>query len=171
MTNLEPNESLEIVVWEDKYATGISLIDSQHHKLVKLTNQLYLACRKDSDALNTAFKDAMSQMVQYVRFHFNVESKLLEVIGYPEYKSHKKMHDDLIKKILDAVKDFNDGKKFVANQFVRTLKDWVFSHIAVYDKQYSFYILDLLKRGLITEAEIKRFEKSAADSVALNENN
>jgi len=167
MTNQDPDNSLEIVVWEDKYATGISLIDSQHRQLVKLTNQLYLACRKANAELDTAFKDAMSQMVQYVRFHFDVESKLLEAIGYPDFKNHKKMHDNLVKKILDAVNDYQEGKKFVANNFVRTLKEWVFSHIAVYDKQYSFYILDLLKKGIITEADIKRVEKTASDSVAV----
>jgi len=168
MTNQDSNNPLEIVVWDDKYATGVSLIDSQHRQLVKLTNQLYLACRSSNDKLDTAFKEAMSKMVQYVRYHFNVESKLLETIGYPEYKNHKKMHDDLVKKILDSVNDYHEGKKFVANHFVRTLKDWVFSHIAVYDKQYSFYILDLLKKGMITEEQIKTIEKTAADSEASN---
>jgi len=145
----------EIVVWCDKYATGIEQIDEQHHHLVNLTNQLYAACFAKEDVLKTVFKDAMSRMVEYVRFHFDAELKLLQAIEYPDYQNHKKMHDALIVKILEAAKGYDEGKKFVPNNFVRTLVDWVFSHIAVYDKRYSAYTMDRLKNGMLTLEKLK----------------
>jgi len=145
----------EIVVWCDKYATGIPQIDEQHHHLVNLTNQLYAACFAKEDVLHSTFKDAMSRMVEYVRFHFDAESKLLHEIKYPDYPEHKKMHDTLINKILEAAKSYDGGKKFVPNNFVRTLVDWVFSHIAVYDKRYSAYAMDRLKNGFLTLEQLK----------------
>jgi hemerythrin len=39
------------------------------------------------------------------------------------------------------------GKMFVPNTFVRFLKDWILTHIAVSDKKYSTYIFDLKKQG------------------------
>jgi hemerythrin len=155
-------KSSEIVIWEDKYVTGIELIDNQHHQLVNLTNELYIACLAGEDVLNTVFKDAMSRMVEYVRFHFSAELKLLNAINYPDYQNHKKMHDNLIHDILDAAKDFNDGKKFVPNNFVRTLKDWVFGHIAVYDKLYSAYVSEQIRKGILTEKELKEVESSVS---------
>jgi len=152
----------EIVVWSDKYATGIETLDNQHHELVDLTNQLYIACLAGDDVLNTVFKDAMSRMVEYVRFHFSAELKLLKAIDYPDYNNHKKMHDDLIKEILLAAKDFDDGMKFVPNNFVRTLKDWVFGHIAVYDKLYRAYVTEQIKNGALTEKELKKIELSVS---------
>ena len=145
----------EIVIWSDKYATGIEQIDVQHRQLVILTNQLYAACFAKDDVLQTAFKAAMSRMVEYVRFHFEDELKLLNAIGYPDYQSHKKMHDTLINKILEASKSYGEGKKFVPNNFVRTLVDWVFSHIAVYDKRYSAYIMERIKNGLLSPEKLK----------------
>jgi hemerythrin len=153
-------KNTEIVIWEDKYATGIELIDNQHKQLVELTNQLYLACLAGDEVTSTVFKDAMSRMVEYVRFHFSAELKLLNAINYPDYHNHKKMHDDLVHEILDAAKDYSGGKKFVANNFVRTLKDWIFGHIAVYDKIYAAYVADERRKGLITDKMLREIELS-----------
>jgi len=152
----------EIVVWNEKYATGIGIIDKQHLQLVKLTNELYRACVARNDTLQKAFKEAMSRMVDYVKFHFTAENKLLEAIEYPDWENHKKMHDTLIKKILDTVNEYNQGKLFVPNNFVRSLVDWVFSHIAFYDKQYSYFAAEKIKSGELTKERLKEIEKSIA---------
>jgi len=151
---------LEIVIWDSKYITGIKVIDSQHHQLIDLANELYNACIAKGDSLDTAFKDAMHKLVNYVHFHFDAELKLFNAIGYPERHNHKKMHDDLIKDILAAVKDYNEGKKFVPNHFVRTLRDWILSHIAIHDQLYSVYIHEQIKRGKLTEEALKEIEQS-----------
>ena len=141
---------IEFVKWEDKYVTGIKLIDSQHRELVILANQLYQACCGGNEEVGTVFKDSMSRMVEYVRFHFGAEQSLLERINFPYHREHKAKHDALVKKILAAAMDYNEGKKFVPNQFVRTLKDWVFGHIAVEDKIYAAYAREQTKKGLLT---------------------
>jgi len=148
-------ENTEIVSWSDKYATGIELIDSQHHQLVDLTNELYRACLSGGDERLTVFKEAMSRMVDYVRFHFTAESKLLDAIKYPDYINHKKMHNDLVEEILTASNTYDDGRKFVPNKFVRTLRDWVFGHIAVYDKEYAAFVAEQKKKGILTDQLLK----------------
>jgi len=153
--NIVTPENEEIVTWSDKYATGIELIDSQHHQLVDLTNELYRACLSGGDERLSVFKDAMSRMVEYVRFHFTAELKLLAAIKYPDYNNHKKMHNDLVEEILAASSKYDDGKKFIPNIFVRTLKDWVFGHIAVYDKIYAAYVEEQKRNGMLTEKMLK----------------
>jgi len=154
----------ETVVWDEKYATGIGLIDAQHKQLIVLTNQLYNACFADEKVLEDAFKKAMHQMVEYVRFHFIAELKLLDALKFPDYNNHKKKHDQLIQDILSAVKDYNDGKKLVPNHFVRTLKDWIFSHIAIYDKEYSAYFHHQIEKGVLSEQKIKEIESTIENS-------
>ena len=144
----------EIVTWSDKFATGIEMIDEQHRQLVILTNQLYQACLAGHSTAGPVFLQAMTRMVEYVRFHFSAEQKLLERIGFPDYKDHKMQHDTMVRNILDAAKDYNEGKQFVPNAFVRTLKDWVFGHIAVYDKTYAAYVANLKSKGLISDQQI-----------------
>jgi len=159
MTNNDQQEkkhqTAEIVVWDEKYATGIEAIDGQHKQLVELTNQLYVACIAKPDVLQAVFKEAMHKMVEYVHFHFDAEINLLKSINYPQLHEHKKMHDDLIKNILEAANDYKDDKHFVPNHFVRTLKEWIFSHIAVHDKTYSFYVKEQVHNGNLSMQALK----------------
>ena len=152
--NLLNDESKDIVSWGESYATGIEQIDNQHKELVNLTNKLFHACLSGSEETDATFKAAMTEMVEYVRFHFTAELEILKRINYPDYAGHKKQHDTLVMNILEASKEYGTGKRFVAHNFVRTLKDWVFSHIAVSDKVYSTYIHEQKSKGLLTDQQI-----------------
>ena len=143
--------SMEIVTWGPKYATGIASIDKQHKDLVDLTNKLYHACLTRDENIETAFGDAVSRLVEYVRLHFTDELTLLKRINYPRYAEHKEEHDNLVRNILYSAADYEVGKKLVPNQFVRTLKDWIFGHIAVSDQIYSGYVNEQKKKGLLKE--------------------
>jgi hemerythrin len=152
--NVTEDQSLRIVFWEDKYATGIELLDAQHKKLIDITNELYRACLSRSTTLDAVFKESMSRMVEYVRFHFTAEQELLKRIGYPKAHEHKMQHDTLIRQILEAAENYGKGKKFVPNNFVRTLKEWIFGHIAVSYKIFSDYIKVQKRKGLLSDAQL-----------------
>ncbi|MDR2535907.1 MAG: bacteriohemerythrin [Treponema sp.] len=137
------------VSWEDRYAIGIQLVDEQHQELLKLTNSLYEACRQGDEKAREHFKDAIRTLVDYVKFHFTTEEQIMERINYPEFGIHKREHEAFVKKVLDGVKDFESGKTFVPNTFVRFLREWVLSHIAMSDKKYADYLLKCKKEGTL----------------------
>jgi len=141
----------DIISWGPKYATGIISIDKQHKELVDLTNELYRACLSRNENTDEIFKTALHRLVEYVRYHFSDEQTLLERIKFPNYLEHKKAHENLIKEILEASKSYGAGNKFVPNHFVRTLKDWIFSHIAVSDMIYAGYVQDQKHKGFLTD--------------------
>jgi hemerythrin len=143
-----------IITWSESYATGIKLIDDQHKELVNLTNRLYQACMTHQEEA-FAFKEAMHSMVDYVHFHFDAELKLLERINFPDFLGHKQQHDSLVRDIIEAVKDYESGKKAVPYAFVRTLKDWVFGHIAIYDKIYAAYVDDQKTKGHLNDGHLQ----------------
>ena len=145
----------EIVCWDQKYSVGIKLIDDQHRELVNLTNKLYESCMTRDTSIEAVFNDAMHRMVEYVRMHFTAENLLLERIGFPNHFEHKKLHETLVKDILAAVKSYEEGNKLIPNQFVRTLKEWVFGHIAIFDQTYALYIHEQVKKGLIKKEQLE----------------
>jgi hemerythrin len=106
-------------------------------------------------SLELAFKNTMKRMVDYVHFHFSEEIVILERIGFPQVHEHKKQHETLVKDILEAVRDYNEGNKFVPNAFVRTLKEWILGHIGIYDQIYAAFIADQKKKGLLTDKDIE----------------
>ena len=147
----ETSRIMDFIVWENKYLVGIDQIDTQHKQLFDLTNKLYDACLLGDKELQEIFKTAMGHMVEYVHFHFSAEMEFLRKIKYPDIHNHKLQHDELIKNILSAANDFKEGKTFVPNHFVRMLKDWIISHIAVYDKEYALYVKDQVRIGNMDE--------------------
>jgi hemerythrin len=140
------------IEWEERYSINIPFIDEQHKGLVHLTNVLYEGCLIGDDVARFYFMKAIRGVVDYVAKHFSAEEKMLENIHYPGLATHKNQHEEFVKKILEDVKSFQDGRKFVPNVFVRYLKDWILSHIAVEDKLYADYIFNLKRQGLLKAA-------------------
>jgi hemerythrin len=138
-----------LVEWEDRYSVGIELIDDQHKELFNLTNTLYEGCLAGDEAARSYFMETVHGTVDYVKYHFTAEEKMLEKVKYPNFAEHKKEHEGFVKKILEDVESFQGGRKFVPNVFVRYLKDWILTHIAIQDKKYAEYILNLKKQGLL----------------------
>ncbi|MDR1238808.1 MAG: bacteriohemerythrin [Treponema sp.] len=137
------------VEWEDRYSVAIPLIDDQHKHLIELTNGLYNACLAGTEAARVHFREAVHGTVDYVKFHFSAEEKILENIQFPGIAAHKNEHESFVIKVLADVRDFEAGKKFVPNIFVRYLRDWILAHIAVEDKKYADYILELKKQNRV----------------------
>lgn len=149
------NDNATLVTWTESLAIGIELIDNQHKQLLNLTNELFRACLRGGEVLDNVFKETMSRMVDYVRFHFTFEQEMLLRVKYPKYSVQKSEHDKLIMTVLEAVKSYESGKKFVPNTFVRFLKDWIVSHIGYHDKMYAAYIFDQMKKGLLSYKDLE----------------
>ena len=148
------DESVSIVSWNESLSTGIEMIDDQHKQLIALTNQLFHACTRGGDKREAVFKEVMSRMVEYVRIHFTTEQDLIQKIKYPNYAEHKSEHDNLIMRILESSRVYNDGNKNVPNDFVKSLKDWIFSHIGHSDRMYAIFFADQKKKGLLSDKDI-----------------
>jgi hemerythrin len=137
-----------IVEWDEKYCVGIPLIDEQHKTLIEHTNTLYQGCLAGSEEERASyFLKTVHSVVDYTKFHFSAEEKMLENVKYPNLAPHKKYHEEFVQRLLDDVKGFQNGQKFAPNNFVRFLRDWILSHIAVEDTRYARYIFDLKKKG------------------------
>jgi hemerythrin len=136
-----------IVEWDDRYSMNIQFIDDQHKELINLTNKLYKGCLGGDETARSYFMETVRGTVEYVKYHFSAEEKMMESIQFPGLPQHKKAHESFVKKILEDVDKFQGGKKFVPNEFVRYLKDWILTHIAIEDKKYSDYIVERKKKG------------------------
>jgi hemerythrin len=135
------------VEWEARYSVGIPTVDEQHKELLRLTNELYNACLRGDEAARERFKEVIKSTVNYVSFHFSSEEKLMESLKYPDIEIHKKEHERFVKKVVGDVKAFEEGKAFVPNTFVRFLRDWILTHIAMEDIKYADYIHHLKQKS------------------------
>ena len=133
--------SYKIIEWDARFMLGFSLFDKQHEKLAQLTNQLYFACLQGSKTANRCFEDALHEAVAYVKYHFATEEKMMFLLDYPDFSTHKKTHESFIKEVLNQSQSFSANSHLAPNRFVHYLKDWILSHIAVSDKVMVEFIL------------------------------
>jgi hemerythrin len=141
-----------MISWGPRYTMNISIIDKQHYELFLITNELFETCLKGHDFAREQFSKTVSQLVKYINVHFTTEETMMENVKYPGFASHKRAHDSFIKRLLEGVKHFDEGRKFVPNAFVRYLRDWITSHIAMSDKKVCDYIINLKKEGRLLES-------------------
>lgn len=138
---LNDNEHGKIyIAWDNKFLLGIPVIDEQHKKLVALCNNLYEALMKNKvagiPAWQTSLTDTLKECVDYVKTHFHAEEVIMQAANYVDYASHKKLHEDFIRKVLETSRDFDKATFTTAFQFVRFLYEWILQHIAHEDKLY-----------------------------------
>jgi hemerythrin len=130
------------VSWNDAYSVGFELIDNQHKELVLMTNTLFEGCKQGSTAADAAFMRAIRGAVEYAQTHFYTEEKYMKQVNYPELDSHAQEHKSFVATVIEAVKEFEEGKSEPI-ALARFLKKWLLNHIAVSDKKYSPYLANL----------------------------
>ena len=136
-----------IVKWSNTYLLGIKIIDDQHKDLLDFVNDIYSHSAEKEDEQRVYFKGVISKVVEYVKVHFATEEKIMLATKFPGYSEHKKNHEAFILKIVEAVKDFEAGKRLVLTNFSSFLKDWILTHIAVKDVKYRDHLKQIATRN------------------------
>jgi len=136
----------EHVTWSNSYSMGIKAIDDQHKGLLDFVNDLFNHATGKEAEEREYFKSVIQQAVEYVKVHFATEEKYMRVTKFPGYVEHKKKHEEFVMTVVKSVKDFEAGKRLALTNFAHFLKDWVLSHIAVMDRQYSDYFKRMATR-------------------------
>jgi len=139
-------EQSELIVWTNKFACGIKLIDEQHRALVDLVNEMFKHITGNEVQERDYFNRVIKEAVQYVKTHFATEEKMMLATKFSGYIEHKKEHESFILAIVENIRDYEAGKRFTLSTFTRFLKDWVLSHIALMDKQYFDYFKKIATR-------------------------
>jgi hemerythrin len=149
MANLKSNAvavSGNHVSWSDSYSMGVKIIDEQHKGLLDFVNELFDHATGNEEEELAWFKEVIQQAVHYIKEHFTTEEKYMRATRFPGYADHKKTHDEFTLTVVKSAKDFQEGKRLVLERFAYFLKDWVLTHVAVMDRQYSDYFRKIATR-------------------------
>lgn len=121
--------------WKDDYSVGVFNMDSHHKRLFDIINKLHEGMKegKGEDAAVSSIKE----LLDYTKYHFGEEEKLLERIGYPGLSAQKTAHQLFISKIEAFKKEADNGMAvFISSELVNTALDWLKQHILTMDRQY-----------------------------------
>ena len=136
----------ELVTWSPTFSVGVKLVDDQHKFLLNLVNDMFNHVTGDEVEEREYFKKIIKQAVDYVKTHFSTEEKIMLHTNFPGYMEHKKAHDAFVLTVVENIKLFESGKRWVLADFTKYLKEWVLTHIAIMDKQYFNYFKQIATR-------------------------
>ncbi|MBI3399334.1 MAG: hemerythrin family protein [Deltaproteobacteria bacterium] len=131
---------MPFMVWEDnKFSVNINHLDVHHKRLFSLVNDLYDAMKggKAKEVLGKI----LTELINYTVYHFGAEEELFQKYGYPEYRQHKKEHEDLTNQAKDLKDRFDKGEVVALTmETMHFLRDWLNNHICGSDKKYAPFL-------------------------------
>lgn len=130
--------SRQLLQWKPEYSVGIATLDEDHKKLIDLLNRFQTAYEyQTSDAFE---RQALNELIDYTRYHFNREEQLMEENDYPDLESHRQEHVEMIAQVDRFVADYEEQGHKALVRVASYLREWLISHINGTDKQYGPYL-------------------------------
>lgn len=130
--------SRNFVAWDNSYSVGIQAIDDEHQKLLMLINNLQTAVLYPTG--ESFERQALSELVDYTKYHFEREEKLMLDNGYPDYEPHKRQHEEMIAKVGEYMASYEKDRESTIDDLTNFLKSWLINHIAGTDQKYSSFL-------------------------------
>ncbi|MCL2420439.1 MAG: bacteriohemerythrin [Defluviitaleaceae bacterium] len=130
------------MTWNRELETGNSIVDDQHKEIFSLVGQVLEADTFSNRREKT--ETAMGFLADYAVRHFASEEELMTESEYPQYKQHKALHDDFVKKVVDFIERYQKEGDTISisetiNAFVIV---WLKEHIMTADKEMAAFYKD-----------------------------
>ena len=119
--------AMPLISWNESLSVGYEPIDEQHRRLIELINMLQDATTHGGD--QHVMGDVLDGLIEYTRFHFATEERLMEAYKYPLNALHTKAHTELRRRVVALRGQFTAGKPVISVNVQLFLKDWLASHI------------------------------------------
>jgi hemerythrin-like metal-binding protein len=127
------NPRKKLVTWSNKLTVGVKVIDEQHMELIELVNQL-------SDAMYSGrgqkiLGQTLTELEEYVLYHFDTEEQLMLTHKYSESAAHKSDHGLFTETVKRFRYNFDFGHLVVPTEMLFFLREWIVVHIMKTDRE------------------------------------
>ncbi len=123
--------------WQDFYSVGIPEIDEQHRTLFTMINEL-AECIEGS-GVSAACREDTTRLLDYTRFHFQQEEKMLSGFGYGRLEEQRSEHARLLSELGKLVAA-GAGERPGAQSPSEFFKDWLIDHTLLEDRRFKVFI-------------------------------
>ena len=128
------------IAWDDSIITGIPAIDEDHKKLVDMLNDLFAACFAAQGP--AVLGNILDQLLDYTKYHFEREEKMLEEANYERLEAHRGEHKRMVAQVEKIRNDFQSGATHdLSNDTLRFLSRWLTDHIQAEDREFRSLLL------------------------------
>lgn len=124
----------------DDLNTGIEAVDSVHADLVRLTKSLQRTVAEGRSAEEV--ETLLTEFESYAHKDFLHEEPCMRETGFPGYAAHEQEHEALAGDIerLKAELCTSGPTSVLANHLQRGIREWLFVHLNLADRQLSDHL-------------------------------
>jgi hemerythrin-like metal-binding protein len=133
---------MEDIIWDSSWNIGHAEIDTQHQKWIEILNRLQRSvfCRNDKD-INEVQRNTLKEILDYTRYHFDSEEKLMKATSYPDSYNHWRLHKDFDNLVYEKNRALAEGAIILNSELLSLMKNWLLQHIQVEDQKFGCYLL------------------------------
>ncbi|UCB45878.1 MAG: bacteriohemerythrin [Spirochaetota bacterium] len=118
------------IEWGDEFSMKIKELDEQHKALFQLVNEFITAPQKQE------LKKIAMNIINHTKRHFEYEEGLMQKYRYPDFQTHKKEHEKLLRELKTYHGRLNDSGKILISEIIHFLKSWLVKHTLTVDRKY-----------------------------------
>ncbi|WP_040567411.1 bacteriohemerythrin [Magnetospirillum molischianum] len=123
--------------WIETLSVGVPLMDLQHRTIIDMLNRLAGSLEAGTSAM---IEQGLDDLIEYTRFHFDAEERLMRSCNYPGLDEHQAEHQRLITEI-QALRWRGGNAKMARTEIIEILSKWAIHHIVDKDLAYRPYIV------------------------------
>ena len=127
-----------LIEWDNSLSVGNDKIDRDHGALIGIINKLYCQVHDDNGRCDIA--DILTELSDYIVYHFDYEEQIMRRHHYPNSDDHVKEHGDLIKGLDALVYEFETSPNTVTQDTLKFLKHWLIDHVTGCDMKLGRFI-------------------------------
>ncbi len=127
---------MQQIQWQDRFRIGVESVDEAHRRLFSIVQKIMdLYVEKHEDKF--ACVEGIKYFKAYALKHFAEEEAYMRSIGYPGYRSHKRLHDKMRQDTLPSLERAlyaSDFSTQAVQRFIGVCTGWLTGHILVEDR-------------------------------------
>lgn len=125
---------MAFVTWDTTLDVGVSQFNEDHRRLVGFINDLHGGIVSGLGIAQMTY--ILDGLIDYTKEHFGREEELMTTLAYPDIKTHRREHYDLMKQVVDFNTRLKGGQASFSLELMSFLKDWLVNHIKGTDMKY-----------------------------------
>jgi hemerythrin len=124
-----------LIQWNKEYSVGITKLDNQHKKIIKILNRLIGQQFQTKD--EKAIEEILDDLQDYMKEHFRTEEEYMLKHSYSGYAEQRREHNQFIDRLFEAQKEYTKDGHLTSLNLFNFVWDWFSHHVLKVDKKLS----------------------------------
>lgn len=129
---------MTLINWCEDYSVHVKEFDDEHKRLFQIINKLHESMTNPQ--VKVSIEHILEEVLAHCNHHFEKEEMMMKEAHYGDYIGHKINHDAFKRRVHHYLAEVQAGQPILRTEVMRTLKNWMATHILVEDKHSGEFI-------------------------------